>query len=82
MIKQSCACAVGYRARDGRPAHITGLEKAQPNKSLIAKDHEYNRGMVQSVSNDQVVKTSRSLLNSTGINIVTNEEKIHAIKSH
>lgn len=82
MIKRSCACAVRSRAWHDRPAHINRLRKAEPNKSLIAKDHENEREKVQSVSNDQVVTMYRSLLNSMGINIVTNEENIHAIKTH
>ena len=82
MIKRSCACEVGFHARHDRPAHVTRFRKAKPNKTLIAKDHENERGKVQSVSNDQVVTTYRSLLNSMDINIVTNEEKIHAIKTH
>ena len=65
---------MGFCARDDRPAHVNGLGKAEPNKSLSAKDHEYEGGKVHSVSNDQVVQIPRSLLNSMGINIVTNEE--------
>ena len=81
MIKRSCGCAVGFYGLHDRPAHVNGLKEAEPNNGLT-KNHEYERGKVQSVSNDQVVTTYRSLLNSMGINIVTNEENIHAIKTH